>query len=501
MNLQEVYELVMNELSTFHEPSRLVIYSEKKYHFFDKSFNLEDLNGLNISLLNAKYKIQIIEHGKFVDATKYKWLTHQGTALGKFTPLDLENTDKIRTIESLYLLNEDKSINSYFKQFFYFYFRNSLPKENSVLSLSITNHLEALIKSRLKGYDKLDFFYSYNYCMSNLIDRNNASYFPLDSSKFNNIAKDLGSRVADKKISDSVVSFFYGLYYSGQAKRENAVQCFNVAKSLAGDLYNFYGVDTGINTYLNEDEIEDEIEVHKFCNTEKYLIETKKKNNICLVLSVDERFLRIYGSQIVNYISNLREYDFHIVVICPSSSVESVYQNFFDYCCAYEKFTQTTVLDRVSFSYFPPHSSFSDIKTFYATARFFSVVKLLEEYNYVYVMDADLTIEKDPHNYLSSLTSKDLSLSFTKGLMSIFPWRKYLAGNVMFSRKSLPLAIKLCRYILAGLKLKNSWMLDQNAFEYIIDGSPNLYDIYDNYKSDKPFTQIQFRQIMERNQK
>lgn len=283
--------------------------------------------------------------------------------------------------------------------------------------------------------------------------------------------------------------------------RDRARELYAYAIKNSAELISFYSVDAGVFTYYSSLDINRKnSNISDFLDKELCLYSTITKKEICLIASLDERFLRIYAPNIITHLIGLEHYNFHFT-ICGNEKSKEYVDEFMKLISEYEKFARVSIKDRISFSYFEVPDWVKEKKTLYACARFFTAKRILSEklFESVYIMDIDLTVTEDISSFMKKQMGYMMSFSFSRNNAALYPWRRFLAGNVFIGNKALHYLSLLCDYILFGLKEKNSWMLDQNALDYIYYLQDDKSYILNNAQEKKPFSQFQFRQILEKN--
>lgn len=218
-----------------------------------------------------------------------------------------------------------------------------------------------------------------------------------------------------------------------------------------------------------------------------------------VVFSVDVGFLRLYGMQLLFYSAALKNVAMHFHVVGPTNDtytwIKAAKQQFAEMLA----FRGTTsVATPPSFSYEEVPSFVAEPKTYYACSRIIRAACFIREFDRpLYILDADMTLLKDPRPYFRRLvrSGKDVGLVFPSGVVSMVPWRRVMAGNVYLrgGSESVKFIEMAADYCLGHLDRSRSWMLDQNALSFA----------YENFAGstfrigDRPFMQASFRADLE----
>lgn len=254
---------------------------------------------------------------------------------------------------------------------------------------------------------------------------------------------------------------------------------------------NWFGFDLGYNTYFSvtkSDYLQAEKDLKQVAD-QIHIVNCK--NKAAIIASMDIRFFRIYAPLLIYVAHHTEGIDFHFVIIgddhedaaCWSSAQQLHLAKLTGFASkGAVVFHRVTVPEYVVYP-----------RTFYACARYFVAPQLINFYERVYVMDADLMPKDNMMPYINKLNA-GVSINENKGFLSLFPWRRILAGNAAFvglgSSEFLRHAIT---YMLKGLRYDNSWMLDQNALLYASEKSE--YHCLVN----QPFMQLPVRSVWEKN--
>lgn len=225
----------------------------------------------------------------------------------------------------------------------------------------------------------------------------------------------------------------------------------------------------------------------------------ESKATTSLVVSVDARFYRVYAPLLYFYAQQLPELDMSIVICGNRGLAKELIIDGRRYMNALRALNHSGRMTNVHHYVLPVPRFVSEAKTFYASARFFVASRLLERYENIYLMDADLTVDTHPKAFLDSVAPLPFAAPQTGGEAALSPWRRFMAGNIPLNRQVLDTSIldDVQRYLAVGLRSRSSWMLDQNALAYAIERSPGSYANLNEYR--RPFRAPSFKVTWEKN--
>ena len=284
--------------------------------------------------------------------------------------------------------------------------------------------------------------------------------------------------------------------------RELAAPHFRQLRELdeSGLIEHFY-VDMGAMTYFSSSDLDDRAaeDAAQIRASIEPLDGQRTRNRAAVAMSMDPRFYRIYGPLVHYYAQQLPAVDVNIILCGESGDVDEVIADSQVFVQALDRFNHSGASENVHYYRMPVPGFAIEPKTFYASARFFAAQTMLEHYESVYLMDADLTTDVDPQPFFRRIASVSFGTPHTNGFHVISPWRRYMAGNVPLNRAILetPVLDELQTYLAYGLRSRSSWMLDQNALAYVIERHPEHYTEINQYK--RPFSAPKFRSVWEKN--
>lgn len=217
-----------------------------------------------------------------------------------------------------------------------------------------------------------------------------------------------------------------------------------------------------------------------------------------LVVSVDPKFYRIYAPTMFFYAQQMPDVDFNIVLCGEEREAEEAIADGARYRTALAQLNRSGTPKNVHHFRVPVPEVAAEVKTFYASARFFAAPMMLERYPNIYQMDADLTTNADPRPFFKSVVKEPFAAPLSRGLAALSPWRRYIANNIPMSRAVLDSSLldDLQAYLVHGMSMRGSWMLDQNALTYAIERSSGYFSDLSRFK--RPFYGPPFRTVWEK---
>lgn len=221
-------------------------------------------------------------------------------------------------------------------------------------------------------------------------------------------------------------------------------------------------------------------------------------NAIGILIAMDPGFYRTYAPMLRFYAQQMPEVEYTFLLCGSESDSASAVADGDEFSRALNRLNRSGKTSNVHHFRIPVPSSTVEPVTFYACARFFAVQMMLERYSNAYLMDADLAADVDPRPYLRRVSEIPFGVPSMAGFSALYPWRRYLAGNVAMDRRVLESSVvsDLQNYLAHGLQQPHSWTLDQNALTYAIERSPDYYTDLRTYV--RPFYQPKFRLAWER---
>ncbi|MGP5086285.1 hypothetical protein ACTXKH_16295 [Brachybacterium tyrofermentans] len=285
--------------------------------------------------------------------------------------------------------------------------------------------------------------------------------------------------------------------------RERAALHFNAALALdhAGLIPLFY-VDTGVATYFTSAQIASEntsVQLAKITSSINKLSHNKPVSDSCIVISVDARFFRIYAPTLLYYAQQLPNVDYAVLICGTHGESIELMREGLALLRAIDALNHNGAGANLHFYHIEVPEFVVKQKTFFACARFLAAPFFLREFKSITLLDADMSTVADPRPHLRRTSSHCFAAVQSNGFTALSPWRRNLAGNVRISREAQANGVlkDICEYLLNGLKVEASWMLDQNALTYAAERHSNVF--HDLSLQPRPFIQQSFRETWESN--
>ncbi|GGK28993.1 hypothetical protein GCM10010965_22290 [Caldalkalibacillus thermarum] len=204
-------------------------------------------------------------------------------------------------------------------------------------------------------------------------------------------------------------------------------------------------------------------------------------DDLIILISLDEKFMRCYGSQLMFYVNVLKQYQFHFHLVGDIPQAEKVIQETESLFHSIHRYRGTlSAVKKPSFSMERVPEHVQDQKTYYACSRYLIAEQIMDRFDTnLYIMDADIILLSDPAPYFQKLQQYDVAIPFSAGVVIACPWRRLMAGNV-FIKNNPPgrqfLAL-VRQYIHEHTGKPAAWTLDQNALCYAFECMRNNQDI------------------------
>lgn len=498
------------------QEARLVFYDIEEQGFHQmviikpgEKHELVDANIIN-NPLRYKYKYQVKNEYRWIDATKYIRFT--SNQYYDFI-LDKDNISNYEPI--INILNGKTEEHKIIREKFIYLLFNEIwhnPKAKHKNANDIVQYVNELPADQV-SLDVADYEFYINqylqlkrfFIQNKFID---VSYFNLrnlTSISSHPLRKQLQEIISStgKKNFPPYKYLLQGKLESFLENRKNAGEAFRAF--LKSNLDNVPGIDQGVYTYskvVQDQPISYEIE---------FLSDLRTRAELTFLMSMDERFLRLYGLPIL-YIANiLPQYHFHFHIVGQREIVNHSVDDFLKLHHLMKTFTQNfSSSGNVFFSFEETPTIVMEKRTYYACARFLHANKIMERYESdILIMDIDLILKDDPTLYLTFLHQYDVSMPVSSGIISLCPWRRFLGGNVYLKNNLLARHFlrSVHKYISAHLDQPTSWTLDQNALCYAYETMANenpefkFGDVNDYSRKtgkSRPFLQGSIRQLIEK---
>lgn len=285
--------------------------------------------------------------------------------------------------------------------------------------------------------------------------------------------------------------------------RAEAARSFRAAREADTEkLIRHFFVDTGVMTYAADEEIDAGDALARARAVQESIRpydDESTSSTTSVVISVEATFYRIYAPLFLFYAQQVPTIDWTILVCGHRGTAKELITDSRRYQNALNALNRSTKPKNVRHYYVPVPTFVREARTFSACARFFAIAPLLQKYSSVYLMDADLTTDTDPTDFLRRIARVPLAAPFTPGEAALSPWRRIMAGNFPANRTAhdSPFLDDLLIYLVHGLELRSSWMLDQNALVYAAERTPGALEDLTPHR--RPFRAPAFKGTWERN--
>lgn len=496
-----------------HSASRLVIYNSsiRKFHQFinipfGEVYIIDDEEILN-NLTDFKYKLQVNNDSKWVDETKYLKFYDDKILEKLFTDKIKITHDEFKNILDNYWNNHSENyipeIRSAFANGMRNIWMNSKSRHPNLLTMiqiskelkyelpllwkNIIFYINEILELKLILTEMNFLQIRYNRLNSELISRESEIYKCIENRLY--------------KLEETDLEFsklITGLYYSYIGERQKALEAFEEAHNYKEKFIHKMKIDMGSYTY-------NMINSHTEYNPKIYFPTDLKPDNstLTILVSMDSAFLKYYAVQLFYTMIALKKYHFHFHIIGnPETSksiikdAEDLFHNIHDFMAPKNKIITP------SFSYEEPPTFVHDLKTYYACARFVSAENIMRSLNNdVLIMDADLFVFDEIDSYVEKLIQHDVAIPFSTSLMSLYPWRRIMAGNVYLKNNENAISfIHIVKnYIISHIDKENSWTLDQNALTYAYENITQNINLGDSAIYYRPMSQPALRKLIEQN--
>lgn len=263
-----------------------------------------------------------------------------------------------------------------------------------------------------------------------------------------------------------------GQVQSVYSRDEASVTFQQVRSHPEADLVQKFYRDTGALTYYSEAEVAERRRTFPPLAELRSHSSVKQTRNLqAVVISVDPYFFRIYGPMIMFNAQQAPEVDFVVTICGTGSQVDLVERDARDYLAGLSALNRQRSPRNLRIEGVHVPEWVRTRKTFYAAARFVVLPGLLEEYEQLYAMDADMFLLRHPREFMNRTKDVPFGATSSNGPVSISPWRRIMAGTLIVNRTALegPMLQRTLDYISVGLTERYSWMLDQNALTYAVE--------------------------------
>lgn len=297
-------------------------------------------------------------------------------------------------------------------------------------------------------------------------------------------------------------NFLAGRYHSFFAEREKALSLFNDFLTLENEIISELHMSRGITSYFDlNDSTKERFEIN-----EPKMIDDVNQNkfNTTVLMSVDRNFLKKYGMHLFSNIIALKEYHFHIHLIGEESEVMETMTDAKSLFEQMIKFYEPKIsVARPTYSIETVPGYVKQLTTYYACSRFIHADYFMDLFKKnILIFDADYSINDGFHKLFKEIEKLDVGMSVRNTRACMSPWTRYMGGSVFLKQngKAKEFIKHLRDYILAGLNIENSWILDQNALSYASEkmlANNSEFNISNIPYDLKPFKQTQIRYYIE----
>lgn len=217
-------------------------------------------------------------------------------------------------------------------------------------------------------------------------------------------------------------------------------------------------------------------------------------------ISVDPNFFRMYAPMMLFNAQQIPDVDLVLLICAEEAVYDDLLMEASVYMEALSGLNGQPPAENVIPARTGPPEWVNDMHAFYACLRFLALPQVLERYENVYMMDADLIMKDDPAGFLKRTASVPFATPYNPGTVGVIPWRRYMAGSVLSNRQVVGTGVleNLFDYIEFGLQQGFAWTLDQNALSYAAENEPK--GIYHSLeKHPRPVVASSFMSRWEKN--
>lgn len=266
--------------------------------------------------------------------------------------------------------------------------------------------------------------------------------------------------------------------------RSAAARGFAQARVASPDLWDQLWVDTGASTYLSGEEVQASaasIDEQRAQLSDSLSILTPmpswRDGDWMFMCSCDRFYFRVYFPlwlAVAEYLK-ARQASFHFLLNGPGEEVAEAVALADDLrrqMGLLRGFEADRYADNISFSSVAVPGNVPEVRTFYACSRFLLARRIAREYEGPLVIcDTDAFFREDPRRWLEGIEVDKIGLAPRRGLHALKAWRRFVANALFlpFSERAHTLWRSVEDYVLAGLTLDRTWMLDQNALAYLYE--------------------------------
>lgn len=287
------------------------------------------------------------------------------------------------------------------------------------------------------------------------------------------LADDLGQLLPEYETPEGLAWRIVLAQIQSLFSRDAAADTFRAARNHdAASLISSFYWDMGAFTYYSQDYVaQSRPTVSSLSELSTWSSDTTPASDHAIVLSMDESFFRTFGPMVLFNAQQVRNVDFVILLCTETGTAQQLIEEAKKYVSGLSSLNKQPAPKNVHVHVTPEPSWAENPKTFYASIRFLALPELLGHYETVYCMDADLFMMHNPQRFLEGSWPVAMNAYMNKSLLSVSPWRRFMAGNVVVTKAAANSSAlqHLVEYLAVGLTQQFSWMLDQNALSYVAD--------------------------------
>lgn len=258
--------------------------------------------------------------------------------------------------------------------------------------------------------------------------------------------------------------------------RNDAAETFaGVREHQSASLVPSFYWDMGAFTYYSQNEVQNKRrEIPGLSGMSQWSNDVAQQSDHAIVISMDESFFRTFAPMILFNAQQVPQVDFVLLLCVNAGTADQLVDDAQSYVESLSRLNRQSAPKNVRVHAVPKPEWVVNAKTYYAASRFLVLPELLQQYQTIYSMDADLFMMQNPQQFLRGSWPVGINAPQNKGLIGVIPWRRYMGGNVVVTQAAAGSSAlqHLLDYLSVGLTEKFSWMLDQNALSYVADVSP-----------------------------